>query len=210
MTNCGVNNCSTNSEEFLYFRRELITDQTKKSDIPINMKHETIHNIQDALCKIMDKSVHKSAKYIEENLIQLDDSPKHSLRARKPTTILKTEAFNLNNGKNSNFRFEDDARYFSVKNESKNNTHAGKQPPKNSPSSTSELHSNPSIPNNNKMMHATSNYSTVILVPTIDVVESQFSKTDIKNEAKLKAIQELSFASDTSIFQLSLTKDKVV
>jgi len=30
---------------------------------------------------------HKSEKHIEENLIQLEDSPKHSLRARKPNNM---------------------------------------------------------------------------------------------------------------------------
>ena len=30
---------------------------------------------------------HKHQKHIEENLIQLEDSPKHSLRARKPNNM---------------------------------------------------------------------------------------------------------------------------
>ncbi len=70
MTNFGVNNASTNSEEFLYSRRESRTDQAKKSDLPINMKYDTTQKIKDAFSKTMDKSLQKSAKYIEDNLIQ--------------------------------------------------------------------------------------------------------------------------------------------
>ena len=205
MTDFGVNNASTNSEEFLYSRKESRTDQTKKSDLPINIKYETTQKIKDDFCKTMDKSLHKPAKHIEENLINLDDSPKHSLRARKPMAIINTECFNLNNGKNSNFRIEDEAGIFPIKIESRRNTHTSKQPPKNAPSSTSTLTSPPII-----SMHATSNYSTVILLPTTDIVGRQSFLTDNKNEEKFKAIHELSFASDTSMFQLPLTKDKVV
>jgi hypothetical protein len=109
MTKFGVNNASTNSEEFLDSRSESRIDHAKKSDLPVNMKYETAQRIKDAFCKTIDNSLHKSAQNIEENLIQLDDSPKHMLRARKPNTAIKTEAFNLNHGKNSNFRFEDES-----------------------------------------------------------------------------------------------------
>jgi hypothetical protein len=210
MTDFGVNNASTNSEEFLYSRRESRTDEAKKSDLPINMKYDTRQKIKDAFCKTMDKSLHTSAQHIEENLIQLDDSPKHSLRARKPKIIIKTELFNLNHGKNSNFRIEDEAGYSPIKIESKSNTHASKQLQRDAPSSTSSLTSPSIISNNNKIMHATSNYSTVILLPTTDIVGSRSFITDNKHDGKLKAIQELSFASDTQTFQLPLTKDKVV
>ena len=97
-----------------------------------------------------------------------------------------------------------------VKTEFKGNTHASKQMPKNVPSSTSTLPSPPIISSNNKTMHDTSNYSTVILLPATDIARSQSFVTDNKNEAKLKAIQELSFASNTSIFHLPLMKNKLV
>lgn len=87
---------STNSDELLLAGNVVGRGPFNQSDLPSQGKSGLTQPFNST----------KSHK-IEENLIQLEDSPKHSLRARK-TASIKSDLLALETGLYNTIRFEDE------------------------------------------------------------------------------------------------------
>ena len=96
MTSFVDTTASTNSDELLLAGNVVGRGPFNQSDLPSQTKSGLTQPLNST----------KSHK-IEENLIQLEDSPKHSLRSRK-TASIKSDLMGLDPGLYNTFRFEDE------------------------------------------------------------------------------------------------------
>ena len=97
------NKIPTNSVEFLHPGKGRRLRQLNNSDLPFNSENETSKLSNTGL----KTKYHSKTKNMNENLIQLEDSPKHSLIARK-TLNSKCASATSNSGINNIIRFEDE------------------------------------------------------------------------------------------------------
>jgi len=104
----NVERALTNSEEFLNQGRTEKLGKLNKSGLPSKpSRNQNLTSIGTANNAINGLG-YIPEKLIEENLIQLDDSPKHSLRARKPYNTTNDASNNLNTSK---FQFDETSKF---------------------------------------------------------------------------------------------------
>ena len=104
----NIEKALTNSEEFLNLGRTEKLGKLIKSGLPSKPSRNQNKTSFGTTNKSIDGLGYKPEKLIEENLIQLDDSPKHSLRARKPYNATNDVSNNINANK---FLFEDGSNF---------------------------------------------------------------------------------------------------
>ena len=104
----NVEKALTNSEEFLNLGRTEKLGKLIKSGLPSKPSRNQNKTSFGTTNKSIDGLGYKPEKLIEENLIQLDDSPKHSLRARKPYNATNEAKNNLNTIK---FEFDENSKF---------------------------------------------------------------------------------------------------
>lgn len=193
----------TNSDELLLAGNVEGRGPFNQSDLPFQTKSGLTQPVNST----------KSHK-IEENLIQLEDSPKHSLRSRK-TASIKSDLLALDPGLYNTFRFEDENRtnYLepAVATKCKGNLQnfCDEKFPW---ASCTESNISPSMVNN--INQTTSSNYTSGLSASLNTVDVQCQdNTFIQNNqtpSKMKTRPELSFANSTAVFQSLVSKDKVV
>jgi len=204
---------STNSEEFLHSVNGRGIGHFDKSDLPSNLKNETTQLFSKSLKNMDDSKIQN----IGDNLIQLEDSPKHSLRARRATNM-KYKTSTKNTGNYNYFRFEDESRHstsgFSPIQVKPSNNQDEKEPiARISTPCNTILPVAPNVLSKAMTTNSSSKCNPEILIPTTDVGSSIAYKSEnqnIKNMSNLKELPKLPFLSNTVIFPSPLIKDKVL
>ena len=194
---------STNSDELLLAGNAVVRGPFDQSELPSQTKSGLTQPLNST----------KSHK-IEENLIQLEDSPKHSLRSRK-TASIKSDLMALDPGLYNTFRFEDENCTNNVEPAVATKCKGNLQNFCNDKfpwSSCTKSNISPDMVDN--INQAISSNYTSVLSASLNTVDAQYQdNTLIQNNqtpSKMKTRPELSFANSTAVFQSFVSKDKVV
>ena len=104
----NVQRASTNSEELINIGTTEKLGKLNKSDLPFQVGRNQNAMVFGTANNSINGLGYKLEAPIEENLIQLDDSPKHRLRARKPNNMKNDTK---NNFDKNDYRFENEQKF---------------------------------------------------------------------------------------------------
>lgn len=204
LTKTNIDIGSTNSEEYLHHDKRGGLDKLNNPDLPGNIMKDTSLPFDRSM------GCSRNSNYDEENLIQLDDSPKHRLRVRKPK-IMRKEPFTPNNGNHDSCRIQDEVGFSSfvfppAQVVLENFLEPKECVPNVATTNNPILAAIQSVSNSNKIN--TGANSSDGKLAAVDGVGSKNSTENIQNPMKIKATSELVCTSGTAIFSSNGTKDK--
>ena len=202
LTKTSIDIASPNSEQYLHHKRGML-ENINNSGLPVNIMKNS--SSPSTVCS-------RNTNYDEENLMQLDDSPKHRIRARKPK-IIRKEPFTLNIFNYDNCKFQDEIGFSAfgaqpAHFESERILQSKDSTPRGATRNNTIITSIQKVANSNTI-NSGANYSGGIL-ETEDGVGSNYSTEDIQNPSKIKATSELVCTSRTAIFPSPRTKPKIL